>query len=176
MDDAHTKYKAARILHPDGTEIDLGYITRLALDKVTAGKKVSPTALLHSWGLQTFTKVTVSHRGTGGRDEGGRRQLFGGSELRANLCGQSIHGSVPSQPEEGGLQSGFSCQNCIHHLGQWPHPLTRLEPPSPPRQALVPHLPLSAPHPESNPKARAVLACLGVIGKEGEWRSDAVRG
>lgn len=32
--------------------------------------------------------------------------MFGGSELRAKLCGKSIHGPVPSQPEEGGLQSG----------------------------------------------------------------------
>lgn len=56
--------------------------------------------------------------------------------------------------------------DCIKHLGLWTS-LTCLEPSFPPLQALVPHPPLSAPHPKSNSKARATVAFLGVSRKRG---------
>lgn len=79
----------------------------------------------------------------------------------------------PSKPGEvPSPRSCFSCQNCVNHREQWTasHESSA---PVPPLRALGPLPPLFAPQPESNSKARALLAFLGINRKKGEgWRGD----
>lgn len=104
--------------------------------------------------------------------------MFGGSELRAELCGKSIQGSVPSQPEEGGLQSGHVlAARTVLITWDSGHILSRvLSPHTHPAKPLWPIFPFLLPILSQISRPELCWPVWGSTGKEGGWRSDAVRG
>ena len=107
--------------------------------------------------------VTEGHGGDGGRKGRGVPWV-----QTAKRTAWRIYPPVcPSQLEVGLRFGHVVAAKTVLITWDSGHPLTCLEPPSPPHQALMPHLPLSAPIPSQIPRPEPCWPFWGSTGKEG---------